>query len=131
MLFLRSTLMSAVKLSDIATVLKIKLRGHFSTCYSAVPERYLQLVDTRMHAQIHTNTNVLTHINARAPGGSAAGWENLTGRLWGTLCTDGQGRYQYLVHNTLIFPHMANATRLLWIQPGACKPAEVPANGHH
>lgn len=73
MLFLKSTLMSSVKLSDISTVLKIKLHGHFSTCYSAVPERYLQLVGTHVHAQIHTNTHVLTHVNARATGGSAVG----------------------------------------------------------
>lgn len=71
--------MSSVKLSDISTVLKIKLHGHFSTCYSAVPERYLQLIGTHMHAQIHTNTHVLTHVNARATrwvcGGGTLNWE--------------------------------------------------------
>lgn len=78
MLFLKSTLMSTVKLSDVSTALKIKLCGHFSTCYSAFSEGNLQLVDAHMHAQIHTNIHVLTHINAKATGGSAEGRDTHT-----------------------------------------------------
>lgn len=58
MFFLKSTLMSTVKLSDISTVLKTKLHGLFSTCYSAALERYLQLVDTHTHKLRFTPTRV-------------------------------------------------------------------------
>lgn len=61
MLFLKSKLMSAAKLSDISTVLKIKLHGHFSTCYSAVLEKYLKLVDIHTCTLRFTPTHVCSH----------------------------------------------------------------------
>jgi len=64
MFFLKPTLMTTAKLSDISTVLKIKLHGHVSTRCSAVPARYLQPADPHFHAQIPTNTHVLAHIDA-------------------------------------------------------------------